>query len=38
MAPAFAVPGLLAHHGLRCSDIGLWENHVTVAAPLALDP
>ena len=27
MAPAFAIPRLLARHGLRYEDIGLWEIH-----------
>ncbi len=35
MAPAFAVPRLLARHGLRYEDIGLWEIHEAFAAQLA---
>ena len=35
MAPAFAVPRLLARNGLRYADIGLWEIHEAFAAQLA---
>jgi acetyl-CoA C-acetyltransferase len=35
MAPAFAVPRLLARHGLRYEDIGLWEIHEAFAAQVA---
>jgi acetyl-CoA C-acetyltransferase len=35
MAPAFAVPRLLARHGLRYDDIDLWEIHEAFAAQLA---
>jgi acetyl-CoA C-acetyltransferase len=35
MAPAFAVPRLLARHGLTYSDIALWEIHEAFAAQLA---
>jgi len=35
MAPAFAVPRLLARHGLRYADIDLWEIHEAFAAQLA---
>jgi len=31
MAPAFAIPRLLARHGLRYEDIGLWEIHEAFA-------
>jgi len=32
MAPAFAIPRLLARHGLRYADIDLWEIHEAFAA------
>lgn len=32
MAPAFAIPRLLARHGLRYEDIALWEIHEAFAA------
>jgi len=32
MAPSFAIPRLLARHGLRYADIGLWEIHEAFAA------
>ena len=32
MAPAFAIPRLLARHGLRYDDIGLWEIHEAFSA------
>ncbi|HVL00834.1 MAG TPA: acetyl-CoA C-acyltransferase, partial [Dongiaceae bacterium] len=32
MAPAFAIPRLLARHNLRYSDIGLWEIHEAFSA------
>ncbi|RDI97361.1 acetyl-CoA C-acyltransferase [Dyella solisilvae] len=32
MAPAFAIPRLLARHGLAYDDIGLWEIHEAFAA------
>ncbi|MGH8445530.1 MAG: acetyl-CoA C-acyltransferase [Solimonas sp.] len=32
MAPAFAIPRLLARHGLRYADIGLWEIHEAFSA------
>lgn len=32
MAPAFAIPRLLARHGLRYDDIDLWEIHEAFAA------
>lgn len=32
MAPAFAIPRLLARHGLRYADIALWEIHEAFAA------
>lgn len=35
MAPAFAVPRLLARHGLTYNDIDLWEIHEAFAAQLA---
>jgi len=35
MAPAFAVPRLLARHGLRYEDIDLWEIHEAFAAQVA---
>ncbi len=35
MAPAFAVPRLLARHGLAYEDIGLWEIHEAFAAQVA---
>ena len=35
MAPAFAVPRLLARHGLTYADIDLWEIHEAFAAQLA---
>ena len=35
MAPVFAVPRLLARHGLRYEDIGLWELHEAFAAQVA---
>jgi acetyl-CoA C-acetyltransferase len=35
MAPAFAVPRLLARHGLTYDDIDLWEIHEAFAAQLA---
>jgi acetyl-CoA C-acetyltransferase len=35
MAPAFAIPRLLARHDLRYADIGLWEIHEAFAAQLA---
>jgi acetyl-CoA C-acetyltransferase len=34
MAPAFAIPRLLARHGLSYTDIGLWEIHEAFAAQL----
>jgi acetyl-CoA C-acetyltransferase len=35
MAPAFAVPRLLARHGLAYEDIGLWELHEAFSAQVA---
>lgn len=35
MAPVFAVPRLLARHGLRYEDIDLWELHEAFAAQVA---
>jgi acetyl-CoA C-acetyltransferase len=35
MAPAFAIPKLLARHGLRYADIALWEIHEAFAAQVA---
>lgn len=35
MAPAFAIPRLLARHGLRYDDIHLWEIHEAFAAQVA---
>lgn len=35
MAPAFAIPRLLARHGLRYADIDLWEIHEAFAAQVA---
>ena len=35
MAPAFAVPRLLARNGLRFDDIGLWEIHEAFSAQVA---
>ena len=35
MAPAFAIPRLLARHGLAYADIHLWEIHEAFAAQLA---
>ena len=35
MAPAFAVPRLLARHGLTYTDIDLWEIHEAFAAQVA---
>ncbi len=35
MAPAFAVPRLLARHGLAYDDIGLWELHEAFSAQVA---
>jgi len=35
MAPAFAVPRLLARHGLTYADIDLWEIHEAFSAQLA---
>ncbi|ULU23566.1 acetyl-CoA C-acyltransferase [Dyella terrae] len=32
MAPAFAIPKLLARHGLRYDDVALWEIHEAFAA------
>ena len=32
MAPAFAIPRLLARHGLRYDDVALWEIHEAFAA------
>ncbi len=32
MAPAFAIPRLLARHGLRYEDVGLWEIHEAFSA------
>lgn len=32
MAPAFAIPRLLARHGLRFEDVALWEIHEAFAA------
>jgi acetyl-CoA C-acetyltransferase/acetyl-CoA acyltransferase len=32
MAPSFAIPRLLARHGLRFDDIDLWELHEAFAA------
>jgi acetyl-CoA C-acetyltransferase len=34
MAPAYAIPRLLARNGLRFEDIGLWEIHEAFAAQL----
>jgi acetyl-CoA C-acetyltransferase len=34
MAPAFAIPRLLARHGLNYQDIGLWEIHEAFSAQL----
>jgi acetyl-CoA C-acetyltransferase len=34
MAPAFAIPRLLARHGLAYADIGLWEIHEAFSAQL----
>ena len=35
MAPAFAIPRLLARHDLRYDDIHLWEIHEAFAAQVA---
>ena len=35
MAPAYAIPRLLARHGLRYEDIALWEIHEAFAAQVA---
>jgi len=35
MAPAFAIPRLLARHDLRYEDIHLWEIHEAFAAQVA---
>ncbi len=35
MAPAFAVPRLLARHGLTFDDIALWEIHEAFSAQVA---
>ena len=35
MAPAFAIPRLLARHDLKYADIDLWEIHEAFAAQLA---
>ena len=35
MAPAFAIPRLLARHGLGYGDIDLWEIHEAFAAQVA---
>jgi acetyl-CoA C-acetyltransferase len=35
MAPAYAIPRLLARHGLSYEDVGLWEIHEAFAAQLA---
>jgi acetyl-CoA C-acetyltransferase len=35
MAPAFAIPRLLARHGLAYGDIHLWEIHEAFAAQVA---
>jgi acetyl-CoA C-acetyltransferase len=32
MAPAFAIPRLLARHGLKYTDVGLWEIHEAFSA------
>jgi acetyl-CoA C-acetyltransferase/acetyl-CoA acyltransferase len=34
MAPSFAIPRLLARHGLRYEDVALWEIHEAFAAQL----
>lgn len=34
MAPSFAIPRLLARHGLRYKDVALWEIHEAFAAQL----
>lgn len=35
MSPAYGIPRLLARHGLRYEDIGLWEIHEAFAAQVA---
>jgi len=35
MAPAYAIPRLLARHGLKYEDIALWEVHEAFAAQVA---
>ena len=35
MAPAYAIPRLLARHGLKYEDIALWEIHEAFAAQVA---
>jgi acetyl-CoA C-acetyltransferase len=35
MAPAYAIPRLLARNGLAYADIGLWELHEAFAAQVA---
>jgi acetyl-CoA C-acetyltransferase len=35
MAPAYAIPRLLARHGLRYEDVALWEIHEAFAAQVA---
>jgi len=35
MAPAYAIPRLLARHGLKYNDIALWEIHEAFAAQVA---
>jgi acetyl-CoA C-acetyltransferase len=35
MAPAYAIPRLLARNGLRYEDVGLWEIHEAFAAQVA---
>jgi len=35
MSPAYGIPKLLARHGLRYEDVGLWEIHEAFAAQVA---
>jgi acetyl-CoA C-acetyltransferase len=35
MSPAYGLPKLLARHGLRYEDVGLWEIHEAFAAQVA---
>ena len=37
MAPAFAIPRLLARHGLTYADIDIWEIHEAFAAYPSLE-